>query len=344
MKKHVVFVLLALCASLPVLAQPLTVAPGNDGWATGPSGSQIDLSAYPIASVFSSTATVSPAVVTLTGVPLKPGSLGSVDTLLQRFPPPVTFNFIGETKNIQVEIKALRLRGQVTVTDGGISTTYSLTVALSEMHPMNPGPFGPYTGTIAAKLGTPDGGRFDSQFKVVPKLVFNEVGNPANQVVLDCGFVAGCPANVLKAFNVCWVVKGGPGGFNPATKGITPLPAGVAVDGTFDGVNDYTTVGRKQAGFAGLEFHVGFNPVPPFNPCGGSTHEHENYSQNASKHFAQPPTDCKDVVANDPDIGVINGEASGHVQPIDDIEPIDDVEPFPANRLCPKVVTPVQIN
>lgn len=294
MKRSLMFLLLALGAALPAVSQPLTVGPGNDAWRTGVNSSQIDLSAYPIASVFSATATVSPTVVPLSGVALDQANLGSTDTLLERFPPSVTFNFIGDVKVVPVEIKALRMRGQVTVTDGGVSTNYNLTVALSEVHPANPGG---YTGTMTLTLGTPDGGRFNSEFPVVPKLVFREVGNPLNEVVLDCGVIPGCPAdNRLRSFNNCWVVKGGPGGFDPATKGITPIRPGIAVDGTFDGVNDYTTVGRLRAGFVGKEFHVGFNPVPPFNPCGGgggSLHEHANFSQNASKHVALPPTDCK---------------------------------------------------
>ncbi len=125
---------------------------------------------------------------------------------------------------------------------------------------------------------------------MLPKLIFTEVGNPANQVVIDCGAVTGCPSPLtLGASNVCWEVAHGPNNFDPITKGITPIRAGIAVDGTFNGVNEYTTVGRARAGFAGLEFHVGYTPSPPWNPCGDVSHDHAVYSL---RHVSRPPTDC----------------------------------------------------
>ncbi len=227
--------------ALPVAAQPITVAPGNDGWTTPAASSQIDLSVFPLAAVFGAPGTASPALVSLGGQPLT-GALGTIDTLLERYPPSVTFATFPETHTFSVEIKGLRLKGQTTVN----GVLYNLVVALSEI------PSG--AGTITATRLTPDGGKFNSSFPVLPKLVFTEAANPANRVVLDCGLVPGCPGPLtLGAANVCWEVAFGPNGFNPATKGITPIAAGIPVDGTFNGVNEYTTVGRKRAGFAGLE-------------------------------------------------------------------------------------------
>ena len=163
--------------------------------------------------------------------------------------------------------------------------TYDLVVALSEIAS------GP--GTITATRLTPDGGRFSSSFPVMPKLVFTDVSNSGNQVVIDCGLVAGCPAPLtLGARNVCWEVAFGPNGFNPATKGITPIRAGIGIDGTFNGVNEYTTVGRKRTGFAGLEFHAGYEPAPPWGLCGGTgtfQHDHAVYSLT---HVSKQATDC----------------------------------------------------
>jgi hypothetical protein len=264
--------------ALPVSAQPITVAPGNDGWVTPANSSQVDLSVFPISAFFGPGAVVSPTLVSLSGVPLDSTNLGSIDTLLERYPPSVTFTGTPETHTFSVELKALRLHGQTTI-DGVL---YDLVVALSETAS------GP--GTITATRLTPDGGRFNSSFPVLPKLVFTEVGNPANQVVIDCGAVSGCPSPLtLGASNVCWEVAHGPNNFDPTTKGITPIRAGIAVDGTYNGVNDYTTVGRIRSGFTGLEFDVGFDPTPPWNPCGNVSHNHAVYSLT---HVATTPTDC----------------------------------------------------
>lgn len=269
--------LVLAAAAVPATAQPITVAPGNDGWRTPANSSQIDLSVFPIQNFFGAGAVVNPVIVPLGGSPLS-GALGTIDTLLERYAPSVTFNAFPETRNFRVEIKGLRLTGQTTV-DG---TTYDLVVALSEV--------ASGVGTIRATRLTPDGGRFNSSFPVLPKLVFTEVGNPANQVVIDCGLVAGCPAPLtLAATNVCWEVAFGPNNFDPATKGITPIGAGIGIDGTFNGVNDYTTVGRKRAGFAGLEFHIGYEPTPPWNPCGSVSHDHAVYSLT---HVSAPANDC----------------------------------------------------
>ncbi|HEX6898301.1 MAG TPA: hypothetical protein VF789_01250 [Thermoanaerobaculia bacterium] len=278
--RSLAFAALALAvAAAPSLAQPITVAPGNDGWVTPANSSQIDLGVFPINAFFGPGSVVTPQIVSLSGAPLAPG-LGSIDTLLVRNPPPVTFNLIPETKTFPVEIKALRLRGNVNIN----GTNFQLTVALSST------PSGP--GTITATRLTPDGGRFNSSFPVLPKLVFIEVGNPGNRVDIDCA-VAACPSPlILGANNVCWEVAFGPNGFNPATKGITPIAAGIGVDGDFDGVNDYVTVGRKQAGWPGLEFHQGYDPTPPWPLCGGtgeSSHDHAVYSLT---HKVRPPRDC----------------------------------------------------
>lgn len=290
-----VFAALAIAiAAAPALSQPITVAPGNDGWVTPANSSQVDLGVFPINDFFGPGSVVTPQIVLLSGVALNRNNLGSIDTLLERYPPSVTFNAFPETHNFSVEIKALRLRGRTNI--NGVD--FDLTIALSTT------PSGP--GTMVVTRLTPDGGRFNSSFPVLPKLTFIQVGNPGNRVDIDCA-VANCPAPlVLGASNVCWEVAAGPNNFNPATKGITPIRAGIAVDGNFDGVNDYTTVGRKRAGFPGLEFHVGYEPTPPWPLCntggggspGQSKHDHAVYSLT---HVSAPPTDCKQVATADAD-------------------------------------------
>lgn len=284
--------LMILALAVPAMSQPITVAPGNDGFKTPAGSSQIDLSVFPIQAFFGAGAVVNPVIVSLSGSPLT-GALGTIDTLLERYPPSVTFNLIPETHTFSVEIKGLRLKGATSI-DG---VNYTLVVALSEVAS------GP--GTITATRTTPDGGRFNSSFPVMPKLVFTEVGNPANQVVIDCGLVAGCPTPLtLNAANVCWEVAFGPNNFDPATKGITPIPAGIAVDGTFNGVNEYVTVGRKRAGFAGLAFHVGYQPTPPWGICSDVIHDHAVYSL---RHVSRPVADCPPIQTTGTGGTVIDG-------------------------------------
>jgi hypothetical protein len=271
---------LALVAT-PIFAQPITVAPGNDGWNTPAGGSQIDLSIYPLGGLFGAGATFSPAVVSLSGAPLDTANLGSLDTLLERPAPSVTFTTIPETHTFAVAMKAMRLRGTVTVTPaGGSPKTYTLTVALSEA--------GSGSGTITATRDAADGGHFDSSFPVQPKLVF--VDGSGGRLELDCGYTSACPTNItLSSTNNCWVVAHGPNNFDPVAAGVTNIRAGIAVDGTFDGTNEYTTVGKKATGSTGLEFHPGFNPVPPFGPCIDVVHSHAVYSLT---HKTHPATDC----------------------------------------------------
>lgn len=277
--KHLTLAGLVLAvAAAPSLAQPITVAPGNDGWITPANSSQIDLRVYPLSSIFPPGTVINPLVVSLSGVPLKSPALGTIDTLLERYPPSVTFVNIPETHIFSVEIQGLRLRGTTWV-NGQAHWVY---VVLSSV------PSGP--GTITATRLTADGGRFNSSFPVQPKLVFIHQGN-GNRLEIDCGLVTGCPVNItLTSTNNCWEVAFGPNGFNPATKGITPINAGIGIDSDFDGLNDYTTVGRKRAGFPGLEFHIGYQPAPPWGPCADSVHDHAVFSLT---HVSRQPTDCK---------------------------------------------------
>jgi hypothetical protein len=288
--------LLAFAVAGPAWSQPITVAPGNDGWVTPANGSQIDLSVFPIEDVFGPGSVVSPQVVTLSGRPLDPNNLGSIDTLLERQPPSVTFNLIPETQAFPVELKALRLVGYTNIN----GTDYELIVALSDT--------GSGAGKITATRLTPDGGRFDSTFPVVPKLVFTDLCDPANQVVIDCGLVdcKGVPYE-LASYNNCWEIAFGPKWFDPRVYGVTPIRPGIAVDGNYDGAPDYVTVGRRWAGFPGREFHVGYQPAPPWGPCGPSTHDHAVYSLT---HIASKPNDCSDK----PDEEVVEGVAKSRAK------------------------------
>jgi hypothetical protein len=83
----------------------------------------------------------------------------------------------------------------------------------------------------------------------------------------------------------------GPNWFDPRVHGVTPIRPGISVDGNYDGFPDYVTVGRRWPGFPGKEFHVGYQPAPPWGTCGPSTHDHAVYSLT---HIARNPNDCSD--------------------------------------------------
>src|SRR5947209_16891032 len=106
MKRHwnlgAVLALALVATAVPALAQPITVAWGNDGWQTPAGSSQIDLSIYPLAGLFGAGATFSPTVVSLSGVPLDATNLGSIDTLLERPAPSVLYSTFPETHTFAV--------------------------------------------------------------------------------------------------------------------------------------------------------------------------------------------------------------------------------------------------
>ena len=266
--RHALIAALVLAAALPLGAQPLTVTAGDDGWVTPSGGTQVDLSLYPLGGAFGSGVTLSPTLVPLTGVPINSTQLGSIDTIVKRSST-LTLPALNSTATTTVEIQALRLGGTVTASNG---KTYSLRVCLSE--------WSSGTGTMTLKLTTPDGGSFNSSFPVLPKLVFTNVANSADKVIIDCGSVPGCPAFNLSAVNACWVSSSGPNHFSPSAKGITLIGAGIAVDGTCDGVADYTTVGTSN-------FFPGWDPHPPFPEC---VTQHD--SSGAAKHVVKAPKDC----------------------------------------------------
>lgn len=257
-----------LAAAIPAAAQPITVNPGDDGWVTPSGGTQVDLTAYPTTSVFGSAVTFSPSTVPLVGSPIDSAHLGSTDTIVERYNS-VFLPAIGSTGTTSLEIQALRLIGNTAASNG---KTYQVKVCLSEWHSGS-------LGTMNLKLTTPNGGSFTSSFPVLPKLIFTNVANPADKVVLDCGAVPGCPPITLNSSS-CWVTPDGPAHWNPIAHGYNVIPAGIAVDGTCDGVADYTTHGSSN-------FVAGIDPTS-FLEC-VSSHD----SSGAAKHVTKPTKDCK---------------------------------------------------
>jgi hypothetical protein len=252
-------VLLASAVALLAVAGPAlaatTITAGDDGLATTGGGTTtLDLTGYPVQSVFGSPVSGNP-VVSLIGESLGPGTaLSGIDTIIRRTSPTV----IGTTGTGTgpIIIVALRLVSESPVTIG--KDSYDLRVFLSEFSSSVA------TGSVTFTLANGDGGTFASTFNVRPRLVFTSRTTQASTVI-DCGAVTcGSGADVqVRASNIPFVISGGPGNFQPSSKGIKQLASGLAVDGDGNGVTELTTRGPSNL-FPGISASTGF-PISGFN-------------------------------------------------------------------------------
>jgi hypothetical protein len=258
--------ILALALAVVPLAAPLaaeTIPATNDGWTT-PGGGQtiVDLSGFPVASILGS-APVS-STVSMKGKPLNSGSLGSIDTLLERGA--VTLTGGTGTGTLQVVALSLTSESNVALADGRV---YHLDLVRSP----TPAP----VGSITVTRTNSDGGTFNSGFDVLPKLTFTNVNPPYDVVNIDCAG-GGCSPFHMTSSNSGWV-NPSTGGFDPAAKGVTPINAGITVQG-------YTTIGRPTSGAT----YPGFTPsrggTTNFPTCG------INEQQLLNSHIGSPAQDC----------------------------------------------------
>lgn len=294
-----------LLMSMPMAAQDV-VSAGDDGWTT-PGGGQteVNLSSYPVQS-FLGAAPVSNDV-SLKGKPLDQANLGSTDTIVAR-PNNITISGTTGSGNLQIKALSLESEGNVVLTDG---RQFKLRVCLSS--------FASGTGTITLTRSNSDGGTFDSTLPVLPKLIFTPVAG-GSPVVIDCGTGA-CAESDMTSDNTGWVNTGGSGNFNPAAKGVTPIRAGIWVDGDCDGVkDDYQTIGKGT----GKKLYGGFAASAPSFPVVGVGEQHEDLSW----HQPLPSLDCASTSTDSTAANSVRGNATA--------------VPAPAPALCPaKVTTPV---
>ncbi len=255
---------LALMA-IPALAQSTSIPHGDDGWVTQGGGlTTIDLSSFPVSSVFPGGSITGSSVVNLKGSPLDSTNLGSIDTLVSR-----TTDLslaTGGSGDVNITVRAISMVSDAsTVTISGHGT-YSLGVALS--------PTAVSSGTMHVTLSNTNGGTFTSSFDVIPKLTFTNVSNPSDVVTLDCGVTHGCSSLSLSSTGTGWARASGlSGGFSATTAGVTPIRSGVTVNG-------YTTVGNSN-------FYPGFSSVSPYPTAPGS------HSALTASHSTTPPRDCQ---------------------------------------------------
>lgn len=257
---------LAMALALVVAAVPLAAqsfAAGNDSWTTPADGqTQVNLNSFPGALRALGSPVVSGTTVNMQGNPLNTSSIGKADTILAR----------GAIASGQgsLTIVALNLTSSsnVALQDG---RHYSLAVCLSDTASS--------AGTITLTQANGDGGTFSSSFTVLPKLVFTNVNNPNDKVRIDCGG-GGCDPLTMSSSNSGWVQTGGPGNFDPSSKGIPNLPTGNVSVNNCDGSHTVNLSSRGSF-YPGFSASTGFPPAPP-----GERHT------DLAWHQPKPPNDC----------------------------------------------------
>lgn len=300
--------LASILVALPAAAQDV-VSGGDDGWTTPGGGqTQVNLSSFPVRRFLGADPVSN--TVSLKGKPLDQANLGSIDTLISR---PSNITLSGGTGSGSLRIEALSLESEsnVTLTDG---RTFKLRVCLSR--------FDSSAGTITLTRANSDGGTFSSSLPVLPKLIFTPTAG-GSPVVIDCG-TGVCSEMLMASGNSGWVNTGGSGNFNPATAGVTPIKAGVNVDGDCDGVKDnYTTVGKGT----GKTFHAGFAAQAPTFPPVTVGERHEDLSW----HQPLPALDCK-TTSTTSAARVVRGNAVAAPAPLPSLCPATPAEVNPASE------------
>lgn len=275
MRKLLAGIVMVSLSALPLAAD--VVSKGDDGWTTPDNGqTQVNLASFPVRAFLGSGPQAN--IVPLKGLPLDSANLGSIDTLLNR---PDDIVLAGGTGSGRLRIVALSLQSinNVVLQDG---RQFKLRVHLSGVGTSS-------DGSITLTRANGDGGTFDSSLPVLPKLIFTPAAG-GSPVVIDCGTGA-CGEMIMSSSNSGWVNTGGPGGFDPVAKGVTPIRVGVAVDADGDGLkDDYTTQGKG----AGNTFHAGFSASSGF-PAVAVGERHEDLAW----HQPLPPLDCTAKAALD---------------------------------------------
>ena len=244
-------------ALLTSLATAQVVPAGDDGWMTvrkrGTTGTTVDLSSTPIpADFFYPGSDPYAGEFALKGLELDsnmPGALAGVDTIVRRLLPTIPL-LPGMSDSVPIEIVALSLVScePITITGTGLDEEWMVHSSLSSLVPQLP-------GSIRITRTHPDGGFFDSDLPVIPKLTFIRVSDGAIQVVDPAPLVQ------FQGNQTGWAEIGTQ--FDPFQNGIVPLAPGIAVDGDGDGILDYVTTGGggfvPGVGFNGCEFECDFN-------------------------------------------------------------------------------------
>jgi hypothetical protein len=209
------------------LVTAFSIDPGVDLFTTPKSGvTDLDFSATPIpANFFGPGSDPFSGVVISGGSPLftdPAGAIAPTDTIVERLDQAL-LGGPGTQDVVPIQIVALHLESlqPITVTYGGINPQdWDVQSCLSSVAPQP-------SGSMAIRMGSCDpreGGTYQAQLPVIPRLVFTEVGNPANQRVLDFGAVAIPPIH-YQTLNGRWLPQDPSSMFS-----IIVSPLGLTVD------------------------------------------------------------------------------------------------------------------
>jgi hypothetical protein len=195
----------AVClASLPLAAQ--SFPPGDEGWITQPSNTQINLAAIPLVSQALGAPVAGSGIADLTGVPLNTSQLGNTDTIIGRSA------ISGGRGTASIVALNLASASPVQLTDG---RSYSLQVCLP------PGTTQP-EGSVTVQPSGSNAGNLTTSLPVAPLLVFTNTSNPQDVVRIDCSGGA-CPSIQLNTQSAPYVVATAS---QAAASGIGTVPSG----------------------------------------------------------------------------------------------------------------------
>ena len=185
---------------------------------------------------------------------------------------PLTLGGVGSSGTVKTQLVALRIISENPSVIGGRS--YSLKVCNSHQ--------GSAEGTATFTLANGDGGTFDSTFDVTPRLVFTQVGNPSNIVVIDCSVSP-------PAARTCWRTTRP--GCAPAGRGAsTPPQPERPSSGTASVLTATAMASTREPPTTPVAARRSSRATAPvtFKPV-SSGHDHE---QQQRFHQVVPVTDC----------------------------------------------------
>lgn len=230
----------ACLTSLPLAAQ--SFPPGDDGWTTQSSNTQINLGAMPVVSQALGAPVAGNGIANLAGVPLNSTQLSNADTIIGR-------GAISGGKGT-ASIVALNLASAspVQLTDG---RSYSLQVCLP------PGTTQP-AGSVTVQPSGSNAGNLTASLPVAPLLVFTNTNNPQDVVQIDCS-AGGCPSIQLTTQNAPYVLATAS---EASASGIGTVPSG-SVSVANCGSQQQTNLAGQGGLYAGATFAASgkINPV-----------------------------------------------------------------------------------
>jgi len=196
---------LTLClVTLPLAA--VNIPPGNEGWATLSSSSQINLGQISAVGQALGGTVAGNGIAGLSGVALNTSQLGNADAIISRG------SLSGGTGSASIVALNLASTSPVRLTDG---RSFSLQVCL-------PTGASQPQGSVTFQSHSSNSGNMTASLPVVPLLVFTNTNNPQDVVRVDCSVVQ-CPSIDLTTQNAPYVLATAS---QASAAGIGTLPSG----------------------------------------------------------------------------------------------------------------------